>query len=54
MTETLEITTEQINDLPLLLGLVEEMGICQQIDGCRWVVLRSKALCRSEGVVVGD
>jgi len=32
MTETLEITTEQINDLPLLLGLVEEMGIRQQID----------------------
>ena len=32
MTETLEITTEQINDLPLLLGIVEEMGIRQQID----------------------
>jgi transposase len=32
MTETLEITTEQINDLPLLLGLVEEMGIRQRID----------------------
>ena len=32
MTETLEITTEQINDLPLLLGLVEEMGIRQAID----------------------
>ena len=32
MSETLEITTEQINDLPLLLGLVEEMGIRQQID----------------------
>jgi Domain of unknown function (DUF4277) len=32
MSETLEITTEQINDLPLLLGLVEEMGIRQAID----------------------
>jgi transposase len=32
MNETLEITTEQINDLPLLLGLVEEMGIRQAID----------------------
>src|SRR5436305_246671 len=32
MTETLEIRTEQINDLPLLLGIVEEMGIRQQID----------------------
>src|SRR5215471_196132 len=32
MTETLEITTEQINDLPLLLGLVAEMGIRQRID----------------------
>jgi transposase len=32
MTETLEITTEQINDLPLLLGLIEEMGIRQRID----------------------
>ncbi len=32
MSETLEITTEQINDLPLLLGLIEEMGIRQQID----------------------
>jgi len=32
MTKTLEITTEQINDLPLLLGLVEDMGIRQQID----------------------
>jgi hypothetical protein len=32
MTETIEITTEQINDLPLLLGLVEEMSIRQQID----------------------
>jgi len=32
MTETLEITTEQINDLPLLLGIVEDMGIRQMID----------------------
>src|SRR5579871_5146887 len=32
MNETLEITTEQINDLPLLLGLVEEMGIRPAID----------------------
>lgn len=27
MTETLDITTEQINDLPLLWGIVEDMGI---------------------------
>ena len=32
MTETLEITTEQINDLPLLLGIVEELGIRRLID----------------------
>ena len=32
MSETLEITTEQINDLPLLLGLVEEMNIRTLID----------------------
>src|SRR5579871_716193 len=32
MTETIEITTEQINDLPLLLGLVEEMNIRPLID----------------------
>jgi hypothetical protein len=32
MIETLEITTEQINDLPLLVGLVEEMGIRQATD----------------------
>ncbi len=32
MTETLSITTEQINDLPFLLGLVEDMGIRQKID----------------------
>lgn len=32
MTATLEITTEQINDLPLLLGIVEDMGIRQAID----------------------
>ncbi len=32
MTETLSITSEQINDLPFLLSLVEDMGIRQQID----------------------
>ena len=32
MNESIEITTEQINDLPLLLGIVEEMGIRRQID----------------------
>src|SRR2546429_741851 len=32
MTETLSITAEQINDLPFLLGLVEDMGIRQTID----------------------
>lgn len=32
MTETIDITTEQINDLPLLLGLVEEMGLRPAID----------------------
>src|SRR5579864_6572261 len=32
MNETIEITTEQINDLPLLLGIVEEMGIRRRID----------------------
>jgi hypothetical protein len=32
MNETLEITTEQINDLPLLLGIVDAMGIRQAID----------------------
>jgi transposase len=32
MNETIEITTEQINDLPLLLGIVEEMGIRHRID----------------------
>ncbi len=32
MTETLNIATEQINDLPLLLGIVEDMGIRQMID----------------------
>ena len=31
-TETLSITTEQINDLPFLLGLVNDMGIGQAID----------------------
>jgi transposase len=33
MTETLTITTEQINDLPLLLGIIEERGIRRVIDG---------------------
>jgi len=32
MSETLDITTEQINDLPLLLGIVEDMGIRRMID----------------------
>ena len=32
MTETLSITTEQINNLPFLLGLVEDMGIRRTID----------------------
>ncbi len=32
MSETLEITTEQINDLPLVLGIVEDRGIRQMID----------------------
>jgi hypothetical protein len=32
MTETLSITTEQINDLPFLLVLVEDTGIRQTID----------------------
>ena len=32
MSAPLEITTEQINDLPLILGIVEEMGIRQVID----------------------
>jgi transposase len=32
MTETMSITNEQINDLPFLLSLVEDMGIRQQID----------------------
>jgi transposase len=32
MNETLEITTEQINDLPLLLGIVDALGIRQAIE----------------------
>jgi len=32
MSETQDITTEQINDLPLLMGIVEEMGIRGMID----------------------
>jgi hypothetical protein len=32
MNETIAITTEQINELPLLLGIVEELGIRQRID----------------------
>jgi hypothetical protein len=41
MNETLEITTEQINDLPLLLGIVEAMGIHQAIDA----QIRPHGLC---------
>jgi transposase len=33
MNELLTITNEQINDLPLLLGVVHEMGIGSAIDG---------------------
>ncbi len=32
MDETLTIRTEQINDLPLLMGIIEEMGIRRVID----------------------
>lgn len=32
MDETARITSEQINDLPFLLGMVEDMGIRQKID----------------------
>ncbi len=32
MIETLDITTEQINDLPLLWGIIEDMGIRRMID----------------------
>jgi len=32
MSETFAITNEQINDLPLLLGIVEEMGVQRVID----------------------
>jgi hypothetical protein len=32
MNETIEITTEQINDLPVLLGIVEELGSRRLID----------------------
>ncbi len=32
MTETVDITTEQINDLPLLWGIIEDMGIRRMID----------------------
>ncbi len=32
MAETLRITSEQINDLPFVLGLVEDMGLRQKID----------------------
>src|SRR5690348_1725907 len=31
-TPSLTITTEQINSLPLLLGIIEDMGIRQVID----------------------
>lgn len=32
MSETFAITSEQINDLPLLLGIMEEMGVQRVID----------------------
>src|ERR1051326_824399 len=32
MSEALTITNEQINDLPLLLGIIEEMGVRRVID----------------------
>lgn len=32
MSENCTITTEQINDLPLLLGIIEEMGVRRVID----------------------
>src|SRR5713101_3426120 len=32
MSETLTVTSEQINDLPLLLGIVEELGVRRVID----------------------
>ncbi len=32
MSETLDITTEQINDRPLLLGIIEDVGIRRMID----------------------
>jgi transposase len=32
MIENLTITSEQINDLPLLLGIVEEMGVRRVVD----------------------
>src|SRR5260370_39425451 len=32
MGETLRITSEQINDLPFVLGVVEDMGLRQKID----------------------
>jgi len=32
MTETVDITTEQINDLPLVLGIIEDRGIRRMID----------------------
>src|SRR5437867_8005160 len=32
MSEILTITSEQINDLPLLLGIIEEMGVRGVID----------------------
>src|SRR5664279_739184 len=31
-TRQVEITSEQINDIPLLLGIMEDMGIRQHID----------------------
>jgi len=32
MSETLDITTAQVNDLPLLRGIVEDRGIRQMTD----------------------
>src|SRR5260221_7416376 len=32
MSENVTITNEQVNDLPLLLGILEEMGVRRAID----------------------
>src|SRR5207245_4976623 len=34
MQPSAPLTNEQINDLPLLLGIIEQMGIRDQIDAC--------------------